>query len=325
MAGGRGIPCGKRLAGQRDKREIMSQEHTSREAPFDLNGKSAVVTGGGNGIGRALCLALARQGVNVAVADLEEKAAREVAQEVAEFGVRSVGLAVDVTDESSVSALADSSWRAFGNVEILVNNAGVMHALAPLYECSATDFDWVFAVNVRGAMNGIRAFVPRFVASVRASRVVNTASEHALGIPHVGGGVYTASKHALLGLSDVLRRELPEHVRVSVLCPGIVDSTLWRAGERRQAEYGGPAAAPEASGAFMRQMGMPAAEVAARAVEGIRTGEFYIVTHPHAVGIAHRRWIELEQAFATQAPRREGDQKYDLEPILATLPQVRQP
>ena len=292
---------------------------------MELRGKSAVVTGGGNGIGRALCLALAKRGVNVAVADIEADAAGAVAAEVAEFGVRSEGLAVDVTDESSVSDLADSSWRAFGNVDILVNNAGVMHALTPLHECGAADFDWVFAVNVRGAMNGIRAFVPRFLAADRPSRVVNTASEHALGVPHVGGGVYTASKHALLGLSDVLRRELPDRVKVSVLCPGIVDSSLWRAGERRQAEFGGPSAAPETAGAFMAQVGMSAAEVAAMAVEGIGTGEFYIVTHPHAVDVAHRRWTELQHAFARQAPRREGDERYDLERILGALPQVRTP
>ena len=283
---------------------------------MDLRGKSAVVTGGGNGIGRALCLAFAERGVNVAVADIEAEAARSVAEEAASHGVQSRGLAVDVTDEASVAALAEASWSAFGSVDILVSNAGVMHTPSPLHECSAADFDWVFAVNVRGAMNGIRAFVPRFVAAGRPSRVVNTASEHALGVPHIGGGVYTASKHALLGLSDVLRRELPGHVKVSVLCPGIVDSTLWRAGARRQAEFGGPAAAPEAGGAFMRQVGMPAAEVAAKAVEGIGKGDFYIVTHPHAVDIAQRRWGEVERAFAQQAPRREGDERYDLEPVL---------
>ena len=286
---------------------------------MDFNGKSAVVTGGGNGIGRALCLALAGEGVNVAVADIDAAAADAVADEARRAGVEAMGVAADVTDESSVDVLADAAWDAFGGVDILVNNAGIMPAVAPLAATGAADFDWVFAVNVRGAMNGIRAFVPRFIASGRDSRVVNTASEHALGVPHIGGGLYTASKHALLGLSDVLRREVPAHVRVSVLCPGIVASTLWRASERRQDAYGGPAPASGAAGAFMEQVGMPAGEVAARAVEGIRTGEFYIVTHSHAVDIAQARWMELETAFATQAPRREGDAKYDLEPVMRQL------
>ncbi len=286
---------------------------------MDLNGKSAVVTGGGNGIGKALCLALASEGVNVAVADIDAAAASAAADEVRGAGVEAIGVATDVTDDNAVNALSEAAWRAFGSVDILVNNAGVMHPTAPLAATSAADFEWVFAVNVRGAMNGIRAFLPRFIASGHESRVVSTASEHALGVPHVGGGLYTASKHALLGLSDVLRREVPEHVKVSVLCPGIVASTLWRATERRQSAYGGSVRAPEAAGAFMDQVGMPAEEVAARAVEGIRNGDFYIVTHPHAVGIAQARWTELEAAFAAQAPRREGDARYDIEPIMRQI------
>ncbi len=306
----------------------MSQENEneSEKAAMDLRGKSAVVTGGGNGIGRALCLAFAEQGANVLVADIEAEAADAVAEEAAALGVRSLGVTVDVTDESSVSDLADASWDAFGSVDILVNNAGVMHGTAPLHECTATDFDWVFAVNVRGALNGIRAFVPRFIAAGRPCRVVNTASEHALGIPHIGAGLYTASKHALLGLADVLRREVPDFVKVCALCPGIVDSTLWRSSERRATAFGGSVPAPEAAGDFMRQVGMPAAEVAAQAVEGIRAGLFLIVTHPHAVDIAQSRWDEIERAFASQAPRQADDGKYDLEPIMRriVLPQTAQ-
>ena len=288
---------------------------------MDLQGTSAVVTGGGNGIGRALCLALAEEGVNVAVSDIEADSANTVAAEAAALGVESLGIAADVTDAASVSALADAAWEAFGSVEILVNNAGVMHPTAPVYQTSEADFDWIFAVNVRGVANGIRAFVPRFLESGRPCQILNTASEHALGVPHIGGGLYTASKHAVLGLSDVLRRELPDHVRVGVLCPGIVDSTLWRASERRHDAFGGALEAPPMAGAFMNQMGMPAADVAKRAVEGIKAGHFIIATHPHAVELARSRWDEIESAFAAQAPRREGDEKYNLEPIMRQLVQ----
>ena len=85
--------------------------------------------------------------------------------EVREAGVEAIGVATNVTDETSVNVLADAAWSAFGTVDVLVNNAGVMHATGPLTATSAADFDWVFAVNVRGAMNGIRAFVLRFIAS----------------------------------------------------------------------------------------------------------------------------------------------------------------
>ncbi len=283
---------------------------------MNLNGKAAVVTGGGNGIGRALCLALAREGVNVAVADIEEAAARSVAEEAAGHGVKSLGAATDVTDEASVAALADAAWEAFGNVEILINNAGVAHAASPLAATGAADFDWVFSVNVGGAMNGIRTFVPRFAASGRDCLVVNTASEHAFGVAHIGAGLYTASKHALLGISDVLRHEAPDNVKVAIFCPGIVDSTIWRASERRQVRYGGASPGEEAAGEFFRQLGMPAEEAAEKAIEGIRAGRFFIVTHPHSAGIAEARCAEIKQAFAEQAPRRDGDEKYDLGPIM---------
>ncbi len=283
---------------------------------MNLSGKSAVVTGGGNGIGKALCIALAKEHVNVAVADIDQSAAQATADELAGFGAKIIAVAADVTEEASVSELAARAWRTFGSVEILVNNAGVMAPAAPLAQTSSPDFNWIFAVNVGGALNGIRVFAPRFIESQQPSRILNTASEHALGVPHVGSGLYTASKHALLGLSDVLRRELPDHVKVTVLCPGIVNSTLWKATERRQATYGGPTQALENGGAFMQQMGMPAADVALKAIEGMRLGHFYVVTHPHAINIARTRWTELDEAFANQAPRQPGDEKYDLEPIM---------
>ena len=283
---------------------------------MNLSGKSAVVTGGGNGIGKALGLALAEEGVNIAVADIEEAAARSAAAEIAGRGVKSFGLATDVTDEAGVSALADAAWDAFGQVDILVNNAGVTPAAMPLAATSAADFNWVFAVNVGGVLNGIRTFVPRFAAAGGDCLILNTASEHSLGVPHIGGGLYTATKHALLGLSDVLRQELPENIKVSVLCPGIVDSTIWRASERRQEVYGGASPAEEAAGEFVRQIGMPAEEVAAMTIAGIRAGKFFIVTHPHSAAFAEARWAEIEQAFAEQAPRREGDEKYNLAPIM---------
>ena len=287
---------------------------------MELRGKSAVVTGGGNGIGKALCLALAGEGVNVAVADIEEAAAKAVAEEAAGLGVKALGIATDVTDEAAVAALADAAWGAFGTVEILINNAGVVQSAMPLANTSAADLEWVFAVNVGGAMNGVRVFAPRFIDSGKPCLIVNTASEHALGVAHLGAGLYTASKHAVLGLSDVLRRELPENVKVSALCPGIVESTLWRASERRQDCYGGATPALAEIGAFMEQVGMSAEEVAAKTIAGIRAGEFLIVTHPHSVRFAEARWDEINRAFAEQAPRHEGDERYDLDLIMRRQP-----
>ena len=285
---------------------------------MQLEGRSAVITGAGHGIGRAIALALAAAGTNVAGADIDEDAAQAVAAEVTAHGVQSLAARVDVAREQDLVELADRAFSAFGSVEVLVNNAGIIPDSRKLWQFSAEDFDWTFAVNVRGVMNGIRTFVPRFVASSEPAWMVNTGSEHSLGIPHLRAGVYTASKHAVLGLSDVLKRELPAHVGVSVLCPGIVDTTLWRATERRQDDHGGSATADPAAATVM-QHGLPAEMVGQKVREAIEQEYFFVLTHPHVVEFARERWEAIEQAFANQAPRYDGDENFDVRNIARRL------
>ena len=286
---------------------------------MEINNKTAVVTGGGNGIGKALCMALAEAGAKVVIADIELDAGQAVEAEITATGAGCLAIAVDVTDEDSVIRMRDTACDVFGSVDILVNNAGVMHPTKPLFETSSADLDWVMSVNVGGVMNGIRSFVPLFMEQGTPAWILNTASEHSLGVPHLGGGLYTASKHAVLGLSDVLRRELPEHIGISVLCPGIVGTTLWKASERRQDRYGGAEAGSEQAGAAMQHIGMPVEDVAQATIRGLGEETFFIVTHPHAVEFGHARWGEIESAFAAQAPRFEGDEKYDLNKLLGQI------
>ena len=286
---------------------------------MNLNNKTAVITGGGNGIGKSLCEALAGAGAKVVIADIELEAAMAVKTQLDANGHQSIAMQVDVSDESSVIALRDAAVETFGSVDVLVNNAGVMHATKPLFATTTADLEWVFSVNVGGVMNGIRSFVPLFIEQGTSAWILNTASEHSLGVPHLGGGLYTASKHAVLGLSDVLRRELPEHIGVSVLCPGITGTTLWKASERRQDRYGGAEAGSEQAGAAMQHIGMPVEDVAEATIRGLEEETFFIVTHPHAVEFGKSRWDEIESAFAAQAPRFEGDEKYDLNVVLKQL------
>jgi NAD(P)-dependent dehydrogenase (short-subunit alcohol dehydrogenase family) len=286
---------------------------------MELNNKVAVITGAGNGIGKALCVALAEAGAKVVVADIELEAADAVRAELEAQGAHAIALQLDVSDETSVVAMRDAAVKAFGTVDILVNNAGVMHATKPLFATTTADLEWVFSVNVGGVMNGIRSFVPLFIEQGTPSWILNTASEHSLGVPHLGGGLYTASKHAVLGLSDVLRRELPEHIGVSVLCPGITGTTLWKASERRQDRYGGAEAGSEQAGEAMQHIGMPVKDVAEATIRGLEAEDFFIVTHPHAVEFGKSRWDEIESAFAAQAPRFEGDEKYDLNVVLKRI------
>ena len=286
---------------------------------MEIRGTSAVITGGGNGIGRAIAIALAREGANVAVADLEADAAASVAREVEALGVQALAAQVDVAREEDLERLADEAWSAFGSVELLFNNAGVGAGRAPAYEFTADDVRWILSVNLEGVLNGIRVFAPRFIEGGRESRIINTGSEHSLGIPFPGSAVYTASKHAVLAISDVLKAELPDHVGVSVFCPGWVASSIWRSAERRPEHLGGPQEVDPARGKLTDEHAMPAAEAADMVLQGIREDRFFLLTHPHVIEYARTRWEEVDAAFAEQAPRYEGDDRYDVTKAIARI------
>jgi NAD(P)-dependent dehydrogenase (short-subunit alcohol dehydrogenase family) len=280
---------------------------------MELKGKVAVVTGGASGIGRAIALALADKGTHVVVADIEAKRAAEVAAEVAARGVRTEAFACDVASEESVEDLAAKAWGAFGHVDVLFNNAGVSGS-GLLLDGEDKNLRWLFDVNVFGVWYGCKVFGRRFSEQGTAAWIVNTGSEHSLGLAHLQAGFYTATKHAVLGLSDVLRGELPPHVGISILCPGVVSTDFWNASRNRHERYGGPVDAPKEVQAILAR-GKDAMAIGRRAVEGVEREQFYIVTHPHARTYVDTRYEEILDAFAEQAPPAEGEEKYDVTTI----------
>ncbi|MDP3937761.1 MAG: SDR family NAD(P)-dependent oxidoreductase [Deltaproteobacteria bacterium] len=284
---------------------------------MEIQGKTAVVTGGASGIGRGIAHALAEKKAAVIVADLDEKRAVVVAGELEATGVRALGVACDVADEAQVEALADRAWREFGRVDLLFNNAGAAGGAA-LLDSRAEDLAWLFSVNVFGLWYGCKAFGRRFRDQDTPAWIVNTGSEHSFGVAHLFAGFYTASKHAVLGLSDVLRRELPDHVGVSVLCPGLVDTEFWKAAERRPGQYGGPSD-PQAITRAIMARGTNPLDVGRRAVAGVEREDFYIVTHAHARTFAEERYREIMAAFESQAPAQPGDERYDVGTIIRDL------
>jgi NAD(P)-dependent dehydrogenase (short-subunit alcohol dehydrogenase family) len=267
-----------------------------------LQDRVAVVTGAANGIGRGIARALAAKGCHVVVSDVERAGIERLAEELVGTGVRSVAVACDVTDPAAVESLASRAWAEFGRVDVLCNNAGV--GLTSLVaETSANDVQWIFAVNVFGVINGCAAFVPRFRAANRPAHILNTGSEHSLGVPFPGMGIYTASKHAVLGLSDVLRRELAGFdIGVSVLCPAVVNTEIWNAGRTRAERFGGPVQSPEMFKQFM-ESGMDPDEVGRIAVAGIERNDFLILTHPEVRAIAEERATTVLAAFDRYFPR----------------------
>jgi NAD(P)-dependent dehydrogenase (short-subunit alcohol dehydrogenase family) len=276
-----------------------------------LEGKVAVVTGAGSGIGRGIARALVAAGTHVVVTDIDEDSAKAVASELRGQGPDVEGVALDVTDRSAVEGVADWTWERFGHAEVLVNNAGVFSPMSRCLNITEADARWVLEVNVFGVWYGCSVFGRRFVEQGTEAHILTTGSENSLGMAHTGAAFYTASKQAVLGMCDVLRYELPEFIGVSVLCPGMVQTNLSNSGTHRPARFGGPtAAAPPLA------MGMDPDDVGRRAVEGIRRGDFYIVTHPPVRQLVEERAAEALAAFDAQAPRFAGDEAMDTRALM---------
>jgi NAD(P)-dependent dehydrogenase (short-subunit alcohol dehydrogenase family) len=258
----------------------------------------AVVTGGGSGIGRALCLAFARAGARVVIADLDEAGMTETAEGVAKAGSRSIAVRTDVSRLADVQALADRAWAEFGAVHVLCNNAGIA-LWGGLDTATHQDWEWAINVNLWGVIHGVETFVPRMIAQRSEGHIVNTASMAGL-IASQGLGVYNTSKYAVVGLSETLAKDLrPYGIGVSVLCPMGV-ATRIRSSDRNR-----PAALRDdrsPAGEALDLIGRTLAPetVAAMAIAAIRDNRLYVITHEEGLEPLRRRFARLEQAILRQ-------------------------
>lgn len=191
-----------------------------------LAGKVALVTGAGRGIGAAIARAFAAEGAAVVLAELDGAAAVATAREIANAyeGAQTLAVQTDVTQPASVRAAVDEAQRAFGPVDVLVNNAGINVFADPL---TMTDDDWrrCFAVDLDGVWNGCRAVLPGMVER-RAGSIINIASTHAFQIIP-GCFPYPVAKHGVIGLTRALGIEYaPKNVRVNAIAPGYIETQL---------------------------------------------------------------------------------------------------
>lgn len=190
---------------------------------FSLEGRVAVVTGGGRGLGRAIAGRLAEAGAAVVVADLDGTAAAAVAEEISSrHGTKAVPSAVDVRDPSSVEALADKAVESFGAVDIWVNNAGIF-PIVPVMETPPALLDDVLDINAAGVLHGARAAAARIRRQGRGGAIVNIVSVAGFAARSPGVAAYVASKHAVRGLTRQLAIELaPDDIRVVGVAPAFV-------------------------------------------------------------------------------------------------------
>lgn len=188
----------------------------------DLTGKVALVTGAASGIGRAIAVAYANAGASVAIADIDHDRAAQVA---ADIGGRSIGIAMDVTDEAQVDDGFARVERELGPVDVLVSNAGVQ-IISPLVDLSFADWKRMLAIHMDGAFLTSRAAMRQMVASGRGGSVILMGSAHS----HVASkfkAPYVAAKHGLLGLARVIAKEgAADGIRSNVICPGFVRTPL---------------------------------------------------------------------------------------------------
>ena len=247
----------------------------------DVEGRVAFITGGSSGIGRGIALAFARAGMQVVVSGRKQDHIDETLAEFDAAGLRVEAVRLDVTDPDAVEAAAEQTVARYGRVDVLVNNAGI-GLTGPVMGATATDWDWLIDVNIRGVGNGLRAFVPHIRAGGRGGAVVRTTSM--AGLLPIVAGLYSMTKAAVIALSEALAIELaPEGIGVSAYCPGPVHSNIAAGTSSRPEQYGESGYTPPPAEFLERAKSQPYmsyVEAGERVLNGVRRNDLFILTHP---------------------------------------------
>lgn len=282
-------------------------------------GRTAVVTGAASGIGLAMARLFSGEGMNVVAADVDA-AALDRLQADPGFSSPVRTVVTEVSDPSSVEALAETVFGEFGEVGILCNNAGV-GPMGTVWEVDIAEWEWVLGVNLWGVVNGVRSFVPRMLETGLEGHVVNTASMAGL----IAGremtpwrlGAYAVSKHGVVAISHTLHAELrtaAAPIGVSLLCPAAVNTRIWDT-ERLRPESSSPSVRGGGSSceaARLREQlragvatGRSPEEVAGLVLEAVRGDRFYVFTDPGSVDQVGRHYEDLVKLRNPPVPGQE--------------------
>jgi 3-hydroxybutyrate dehydrogenase len=190
-----------------------------------LTNKTAIVTGAASGIGKEIALVYAREGANVAIADMNADAAKATADEIIAGGGKAMGVAMNVTDEKAVNDGVAAVAAAFGGIDILVSNAGIQ-IVHPIEEFGYDEWKKMIAIHLDGAFLTTRACIPHMYKSGRGGSIIYMGSVHSKEASKLKAP-YVAAKHGLIGLAKVIAKEGAEYgVRANVICPGFVRTPL---------------------------------------------------------------------------------------------------
>ena len=260
-------------------------------------GGVAVVTGAGSGIGEAFARHAAALGMKVALADIAAERIAAIAAQLRTAGAEAMAVPTDVSRPAALDALADTVQRAWGNVRLLVNNAGV-EGLGFAWELSASDWERILGVNIHGVIHGVRAFAPRMLASGEDCVIANLSSIGGLSVMPLQTS-YILSKHAVLAFTEGLALEMKlksSRVQVSAVLPGPVAT-----GIMRDAAQGSDALSRQhqaAMQALLQQNGLSAGAAAATIFEQLAAGEFWVSSHPEMMRQMAAARAQMLQALA---------------------------
>jgi len=260
---------------------------------MDVQGKTAFVTGGASGIGLGMSLAFVRAGMQVVISDVRQDHLDEaVARFVADGNRKRVhGIRFDVTDRAAYAAAADEAERAFGNVHLLCNNAG-MGLTGPLSEARYADWDWGLGVMLGGVVNGIQTFLPRMLKHGEGGHIVSTSSMCGV-LPISRTAIYSTVKAGVVGMCESMRGELAaDNIGVSAFCPGPVQTNIRQTGRNRPEKYRDSGYLEQEKQLEQRPNSpnwMSIEECGERVLRGVQRNDLYIFTHSEfRDGVAER-------------------------------------
>jgi NAD(P)-dependent dehydrogenase (short-subunit alcohol dehydrogenase family) len=242
----------------------------------DFKNKVVVITGAASGIGKATAEAFAREGADMVITDNNAQRLEETAGEIKAAGARVLACPVNVADRKQVEAFACQVISERGQVDILINNAGVGVG-GPLLETNIEDFEWIFSINYWGVVYGLKSFLPHMVAK-KYGHVVNTASGAGLcSIPAMSA--YCSTKYAVVGLSETLRAEMRRFgIGVSTICPGVINTNI--IAQSRMHLQEGSRATHSRLVDFYRRFGWPPERVAKAIMSAVRHNRSIVPVGP---------------------------------------------
>ena len=272
----------------------------------DVSNKTAFITGGASGMGLAMARSFASAGMRVAIADIEQGALTTVQKEFDATNASVITVQTDVSQGASIQDAVQKTIESFGKIHVLVNNAGIA-AGGTLAESEMNDWRWTMNVNLDGVFNGIHEILPHMLEHGESGHIVNTASLAGhFAVPNLG--IYSASKFAVVAMSEVLRAELAEQpIGVSVLCPGVVNTNIFTSGRNRpdelQVERTDDFSNLQRSTEDQVDFESPLREILEPDVVGdmvlhaIQNDQFYIFTHPSFAPMVAARYQGISDAF----------------------------